>query len=403
MKPLQKNIPALRFPEFDGEWEKNEFDLIAERSKDKYDPNKNANELPCIELESIEKNTGILLNTFSSKSQKSIKNSFKSNEVLFGKLRPNLKKYTLTSFDGVCSTEIWVLKGKKVVNEFLYYIIQTEKFNNAACITFGSKMPRADWSYISSNLFNIPTKPEQQKIASFLTAIDEKIAQIRQKQHLLEQYKKGMMQQLFSQQIRFTKTDGTAFEDWEENKLSHYLSVSKKKNLELKYSKQDVLSVSGNFGIVNQIEFQGRSFAGASVHNYGVVETGDIVYTKSPLKSNPYGIIKVNKGKSGIVSTLYAVYHVNMNTADGVFLDYYFQLDDNTNRYLRPLVRKGAKNDMKINNQYVLSDNIFIPSKEEQQKIATFLTNIDDKIAQVKEQLTAVEAYKKGLLQQLFV
>ena len=93
-------------------------------------------------------------------------------------------------------------------------------------------------------------------------------------------------------------------EDWEQRKLSEYLDVSNDKNTEETFTKADVLSVSGDFGIVNQIEFQGRSFAGASVSNYGVVHTGDIVYTKSPLNSNPYGIIKANKGKSGIVSTL---------------------------------------------------------------------------------------------------
>ena len=74
---------------------------------------------------------------------------------------------------------------------------------------------------------------------------------------------------------------------WEQRKLEEYLKVSGQKNFEGIYTKEDVLSVSGDFGIVNQIEFQGRSFAGASVANYGVVETGDIVYTKSPLKSNP--------------------------------------------------------------------------------------------------------------------
>lgn len=96
--------------------------------------------------------------------------------------------------------------------------------------------------------------------------------------------------------------------DWEQRKLNEYLQVSKVKNKDAAFSKEDVLSVSGDYGIVNQIEFQGRSFAGVSVAAYGVVETGDVVYTKSPLKSNPYGIIKTNKGKTGIVSTLYAVY-----------------------------------------------------------------------------------------------
>ena len=94
------------------------------------------------------------------------------------------------------------------------------------------------------------------------------------------------------------------------------------------------MSVSGEVGVVNQIEFQGRSFAGASVSNYGVVETGDVVYTKSPLRANPYGIIKANKGKSGIVSTLYAVYKTIQGTANADFIECYFDLDDRLNMYL---------------------------------------------------------------------
>jgi restriction endonuclease S subunit len=172
-------------------------------------------------------------------------------------------------------------------------------------------------------------------------------------------------------------------DDWEHKELNELLSESKKKNDDLRYSKEEVLSVSGELGIVNQIEHLGRSYAGVSVHNYGVVEVGDIVYTKSPLKANPYGIIKINKGKAGIVSTLYAVYKVNEKTAYGDFLDYYFSLDANTNRYLRPLVRKGAKNDMKINNEYVLHDRIYAPLIPEQKRIANFFTVLDNKINQL--------------------
>ncbi len=154
-------------------------------------------------------------------------------------------------------------------------------------------------------------------------------------------------------------------------------------------------------GIVNQIEHLGRSYAGASVHNYHVVETGDIVYTKSPLKANPFGIIKLNKGKAGIVSTLYAVYKVNNKTCYGPWLDYYFSLA-NTNRYLRPLVKKGAKNDMKINNAYVLHDRIFAPSIPEQKRIADFFTVVDKKIAELKQKKALLEQYKKGVMQKLF-
>jgi type I restriction enzyme S subunit len=207
-----------------------------------------------------------------------------------------------------------------------------------------------------------------------------------------------------SETHKFPKLRFTEFSDeWKHKKLSELLSESKKRNLDLKFSKDEVLSVSGESGIVNQIEHMGRSYAGESVHNYHIVETGDIVYTKSPLKANPYGIIKLNKGKSGIVSTLYAVYHVNESTAYGPFLDFYFSLDANTNRYLRPLVKKGAKNDMKINNSYVLHDKIFVPSVDEQKRVSSFLTILDEEIGELKKNKDLLVGYKNGMIQRIFL
>lgn len=198
--------------------------------------------------------------------------------------------------------------------------------------------------------------------------------------------------------MRFKEFEG----EWEYIKLSELLYEAKKRNEDLKYGKNDVLSVSGEFGIVNQIEHLGRSYAGESVHNYHIVETEDIVYTKSPLKSNPFGIIKINKGNAGIVSTLYAVYKVKSNNAYGLWIDSYFSLDANTNRYLRPLVKKGAKNDMKINNAYVLHDKIFIPSLAEQGKIASFISLIDDRIQIQIKIIQRLETLMQGLIEQLF-
>jgi type I restriction enzyme S subunit len=189
---------------------------------------------------------------------------------------------------------------------------------------------------------------------------------------------------------------------WEHKRLNELLSEAKKRNEDLKYGKDEVLSVSGELGIVNQIEHLGRSYAGVSVHQYHVVEVGDIVYTKSPLKANPFGIIKLNKGKAGIVSTLYAVYKVNQKTAYGPFIDYYFSLDANTNRYLRPLVKKGAKNDMKINNAYVLNDRIFAPTIPEQKRIASFFKILDDKITLLTKKKTVLQNYKSTVVQKLF-
>ncbi|HDF5853835.1 TPA: restriction endonuclease subunit S [Staphylococcus aureus] len=199
-------------------------------------------------------------------------------------------------------------------------------------------------------------------------------------------------------EIRFPEFSG----EWEENKLNNYLKTSKIKNTQKKYNKQDVLSVSGDFGIVNQIEFQGRSFAGASVAPYGIVETGDIVYTKSPLKSSPYGIIKVNKGESGIVSTLYAIYKIKKNV-DANFVEDYFTNDLRLNKYLKPLVNKGAKNDMKVSDDNALIGDVIFPKYiEEQIKISKFFSKLDRQIELEEQKLAKLEEQKKGYMQKIF-
>lgn len=167
-------VPKLRFKEFTDEWEERKLEKIFEISKLKYNPLKETTEYPCIELESLSQETGKILKTFNSLEQKSIKNKFLKNEVLFGKLRPYLKKYWFSSFEGVCSSEIWVLNSKNNVNKFIYYIIQGEKFISLANTTSGTKMPRADWSLMQNEYFSIPNLQEQEKMADFLLSIDKK-------------------------------------------------------------------------------------------------------------------------------------------------------------------------------------------------------------------------------------
>lgn len=188
---------------------------------------------------------------------------------------------------------------------------------------------------------------------------------------------------------------------WDRRTLNELLRERKQRNRDLKYGQNEVLSVSGDHGCVNQIEHLGRSYAGVSVKDYHVVETGDIVYTKSPLKRNPYGIIKENKGKPGIVSTLYAVYSTT-RLGHPAYLDHYFSLDYNLNSYLQPLVKKGAKNDMKVNNADALMGEIWAPQIFEQHKIADFLTSLNELIAAQGRKIEALKTYKRSLTQQLF-
>lgn len=190
--------------------------------------------------------------------------------------------------------------------------------------------------------------------------------------------------------------------EWEVTKLSEYLYVNKKKNTELKYSKNDVFSISGEYGIVNQIDFLGRSFAGVSVEPYRVVYPENIVYTKSPLKANPYGIIKSNQRKdTGIVSTLYAVYHCKENVLSK-YVEYYFGLDVTLNNYLLPLVNIGSKHDMKISDENVLKGLVVFPPLPEQQKIAEILSMQDKLIELEEKKIEQLKKLKKAYLQKMF-
>ena len=249
-----------------------------------------------------------------------------------------------------------------------------------------------------------PEIEEQSAIGSLFRTLDDLLANYKDNLVNYQSLKASMLSKMFpkaGQTVPEIRLDG--FEgEWEINKLNKYLTVSKKKNNQQKFGKEDVLSVSGEVGIVNQIQFQGRSFAGVSVEMYSIVETGNIVYTKSPLKANPYGIIKTNYGIPGIVSTLYAVYLPNENVFPG-FVERYFENDLKLNSYLKPLVNKGAKNDMKVSDENALLGNVIFPKLEEQIAISDYFTNLDKFIQSHKDKISQLETLKKKLLQDMFI
>lgn len=183
-------------------WKKFEFEQIALLNNKKYIPNQNEH-LKCLELEHFEKETGRLVGHIDSAEQSSTKNIFKSGNVLFGKLRPYLKKFTRPFFDGVCSTEIWVLNGSNYcTNDYLYFLIQSTKFLSICNISSGTHMPRADWNFISHIPFFIPSLSEQKAIAGILSKADEEIDLLTSKLSALKSQKKGLMQKLLTGQIR---------------------------------------------------------------------------------------------------------------------------------------------------------------------------------------------------------
>lgn len=161
------------------------------------------------------------------------------------------------------------------------------------------------------------------------------------------------------------------------------------------------MSVSREFGVINQIEYQGRSYAGVSVSGYGVVRHGDVVYTKSPLRDQPYGIIKANKGVDGIVSALYAVFKPN-ETISPDFVQLYFDSDERLNKYLRPIVHKGAKNTLNISDEGALAGLVSIPTRDEQSRIAACFEKIDAMVSRQWEKVERLRKLKAALLDKLF-
>ena len=173
------------------------FSEIAQRRKEKYSPDCGI-AYPCVELEHIEQVTGKLLGSVSSTTQSSIKTVAKSGDVLFGKLRPYLRKFAFAEQDMVCSSEIWAfVPSKYVIPKYLYYLVQTEHFLRVANISSGTKMPRAEWANIEKEPFDIPCISIQEKVVSILEAIDKKISVSGDSLRMLLNFREGLLQQLF--------------------------------------------------------------------------------------------------------------------------------------------------------------------------------------------------------------
>ncbi len=283
----------------------------------------------------------------------------------------DLKNYPVKCVKG----RIWVNnhahviqgKPKKTDNRYLSYSLHRADIESL--LVGGGRAKLTAVVLMNIELY-LPKTNEQQKIGQLMEFIDNLIT--------LHQCKELEKRRLEVKHEK-NRNNRNSHYTWEQRKLSYYLMVSDEKNTENKYGKENVLSVSGDHGIVNQIEFQGRSFAGASVSNYGVVHYGDVVYTKSPLNSNPFGIIKTNKGETGIVSTLYAIYHVQ-KTAYPFFIQQYFNQNSRVNNYLHPLVNKGAKNDMKVSAANAIDGDVIFPQFEEQVEITRLLERLDNLI-----------------------
>lgn len=189
--------------------------------------------------------------------------------------------------------------------------------------------------------------------------------------------------------------------EWKHLLLQDCLLINVSKNKGNKYGKEHVLSVSDDFGVVNQIKHLGRSYAGSSVENYKILKPNQVVYTKSPLKEKPYGIFKVNKEGFGIVSVLYAIY----DAVEGVcpnYIERYFEPNFRINKYLLPLISKGAKNTMNISDENALKGYINIPDFDEQQDIVNYFQSLDGIILSTTKKVEKLKQTKEASFVAMF-
>jgi type I restriction enzyme, S subunit len=193
-----------RLPGFYGEWTVREFGEMVLPRLERVDPIRNGGQEFCVELEHIEPGTGRLVGNSAPGPQSSAKAVFRKDDILFGRLRAYLRKYWLAERDGVCSTEIWVLTARWpiAVPEFVYQLVQTDRFMEKASSAYGTHMPRSDWNVVKKYEVDVPPVKEQRAIAAILSDMDAEIASLEHKLSKARDIREGMSQEVLTGRIR---------------------------------------------------------------------------------------------------------------------------------------------------------------------------------------------------------
>ena len=383
----------MRFPEFSGEWSKDTLQNVVAFSNGK------AHE-SCVD----ENGCYILVNSkFISTEGSVIKKAtlqlsplFKSQFVMVMSDLPNGKAlakcfyieedniYTLNQ--RICS--FTTRNGN--ISRFLMYQINRNKYYLR--YDDGINQTNLKKGEVLACPVFIPSIQEQTKIATFIHLLDKRIAT---QNKIIERYEsliRGIMVELQKQGLK----RGT----WKKVFLNDILKERNERNSNL----YQVFSVSVSQGIINQVDHLGRSFSAKDTSKYNVVHYGDLVYTKSPTGSFPYGIVKQSLNHESVaVSPLYGVY-VPDSLAIGIYLHKYFMSEINTQNYLHPLIQKGAKNTINITNQHFLENRVPIPlDSNELLLISKLLRSLNDEIRHEQNMLQEYQKQKQYLLRQMFI
>ncbi len=400
----QKN-PSLRFPEFEEEWK-------AYRLSDfltKYSENNKDEEFSIDDILSLSSHYGIvnrkelLEDTYANVNHLNYKKT-RLNDFIYGKSISASYPFGLFKVndckDGLLSTLYFTFKvGENVYPKFLdCYFSYSNRANSflSKYVLVGDRYITADADYLLSGQINLPTITEQQKIVSFLRLVDESIINLKRQKDALGEYKRGVVQKIFSQEIRFKDDNEKDYSDWMEKKLGYYMKLSPKRNKDKKIDL--VLSVSNRKGFIAQTEqFEDHRVASKDVSNYKIVERGDFAY--NPSRINVGSIACLKYFSTGIVSPMYVVFKLS-DELSPEFLESYI-----STHHFKYLVRAWCSGSVRdsLNFDDLERFKVKFPSLAEQQKIADFLTSLDKVIEKKQQRIALAEEWKKGLMQKLFI
>ena len=401
---MHPNVPHLRFPEFQGEWEKHGLsEYLDFKNGLNPDSKRFGKGIKFISVMDILNNPVITYDCIRASVQATDAEissfSVENGDILFQRSSETLEDVGRANVyidDKVAVFGGFVIRGKKKANYnplFFRYLLSSP-YARKRIIPMGAGAQHFNIGQegLSKVLLNFPSIEEQTKIASLLHLLDERIATQSKLIEKLESLIKGIMVELQKQGVN----KGT----WKKVFLRDVLTERNERNTNL----FQVFSVSVSQGIVNQVDFLGRSFAAKDTSKYNVVHWGDLVYTKSPTGSFPYGIVKQSFSLENVaVSPLYGVYKPK-SLAVGAYLHEYFMSEINTHNYLHPLIQKGAKNTINITNQRFLENCVLLPTNiNELQQISKLLRSLNNKIKYQQDILQQYQKQKQYLLRQMFI
>lgn len=395
---MENKVPKLRFPEFTGEWEEKKLGDLGDVKMCRRVFNEETSpegEIPFYKIGSFGKEADAFITKQLYNDYRKRFSFPKKGDILISAAGTIGRTVVYNGEDAYYqdSNIVWIDNDYSTVsNEFLFFIFQIVKYN-----TEGGTIQRLYNNILKSTKFSCPSLSEQTKIASFLTAVDDKLSSLKKKKQLLEQYKKGVMQQIFSQQLRFKDDNGEDFAEWEEKKLGEVLIKNSIKNKGQKYSL--VQSVSNKYGFINQDEmFEDRRVASKDTSNYYIIEKGCFAY--NPSRIDVGSLAYKDDDVISVISPLYITFKTNSEFLTDEFLLNWFSTEQfimQMNSSFEGSVRNT------LSYESLSKMDISIPTLPEQTKIANFLSAIDDKIYHCGTQIEKMEGWKKGLLQGMFV